>query len=184
MKAEYEKIWFEADVSACYHAERSQFLNNLSAGLLMSILVSGLVFPIDLILGLGTAMIWSTVFIGCGFWIIVFDPMSMAHHHSSLCSRYVALRELSEGQLYTPWDLERKRMDITRDEPPIYWALKAVVWNEILPSWGHRSPPRWREAGERIRGGERQIPRWVYHLRHIFRFQTRVFPIVKGTPNE
>lgn len=75
---------------------------------------------------------------------LLVQPAVMAALHARLRQQFNDLAEqvsvakpLSEAQLAA---IERQRMQIERDEPPVYRALDLICHNEVCKAWGRCDP--------------------------------------------
>lgn len=139
---------FCADRSIRYHDRRRAFYEFADGSSSWLSLISGSAAVAALI---NTAFPdgWAIVF-GCitavtGLFMVVMRPASMAALHAQLKQRFVGLRiklakvgeDVSAEQL-TLFEVER--LDIEREEPPIYRALDLVCHNEVALAMGKNDP--------------------------------------------
>jgi hypothetical protein len=153
----YKALKFELEVSARYFDYRRSSLGvRVTIVRLISLLGSilsllAISYFIESKEKMATVVLWISVFIGLANLVdLVFQFDADARASTSFFQRYKALlgemaRHQSEwGSRHAEWEAETQA--IRSEEPPTYWALYAIAWNQTLEKHdlsSSKRPLRW-----------------------------------------
>jgi hypothetical protein len=149
----YKAFKFELEVSARYFDYRRASLGfrvtcvrliSLLGSILSLLAVSYFVESVD---KMALAVLWLSALVGIANLIdLVFQFDANARASTSFFQRYKALLgEMAQHQVewdsrHAEWEAEVQA--IRSDEPPTYWALYAIAWNQTLEKYDVRSSAR------------------------------------------
>lgn len=154
----YKALRFTTEVSARYHDYRRATLGSrvtivrlvsLLGSVLSLLAVSYWVKSVEKMV---YAVAWLSALVGiCNLVDLVFHFDASARLHTSLFQRFKALLEemarhqADSERLIPEWQAEAEA--IRADEPPTYWALYTLAWNQTVEKYevpiSYKRPLRW-----------------------------------------
>ena len=176
-KRDEDRLWelqFSTEVSTRYHDWRRSFLAKLVTAvraitLAGSILSFVALFVLDrptleIVVAVATAIVGGVTLID-----LVFKFDDMARLHNDLYRRFKRLQaEITRNEISAPdqtvaeWQAEAQVIRV--DEPPTFWAVYAMSWNQTADR-------------RRVEGAHfRHVARWRQALRNVMYFQPEDFP--------
>jgi hypothetical protein len=157
----YQAFKFELEVSARYFDYRRASLGfrvtivrlvSLLGSILSLLAVSYFVESVEKMVW---AIAWLSALVGIANLIdLVFQFDANARLGTSFFQRYKALLgEMAQHQV--EWELRRAEWEaevqaIRSDEPPTYWALYAIAWNQTLEKYDVKSSARQLKWWQRV----------------------------------
>lgn len=130
-----DRLSFRVEKSLRYHQRRRGFFDAIHNFIMFGVLLSGSaafggIFPA--VAGAVAAIL--------GALDLVFQFSHKARDHQSLYQRFSALnielQAIKAVDIVALEQVERRRLEIEADEPPIYWALDADCDSEVCIAWG------------------------------------------------
>ena len=137
------KLRFTVEVAASYHDRRRTTLGGYTRWIRGLTLVGALISIIAVLLTSEKAVFWVGIPGGIIAAISIFDLVfrfdESARKHDDLYRRCKELQaKIALSNEAQSAELELEAQLIWKDEPPIYWALYAMCWNQIADKYANQ----------------------------------------------
>ena len=155
-----DDLWFEIERAMRYHQRRRAHYEFLHKAAMFSIIVLGSAafqasVPFSSSFGLVAAIIAAADLV-VGFSYKARDHYALYKDFAKL-AQDISTAQAPFSEKLPEWRL--RRMEIELEEPPVYWALEASCYNEVLHAWD------W-DKSQAV-----QIPLWHKIFMHWWRFE-------------
>ena len=136
-------LMFGIEKSIRYHQRRRAHYEELHKAVMLGVIVSGSAAFAN---SMGHGPVMGLVAAILGAVDLVFAFSHRARDHEILHRRFTELanrcRRAPESDVT---ELERIRMEIETDEPPIYWEVESDCYMEVAAAWGRKvdRPQNW-----------------------------------------